>query len=369
MWRWVAAVLVALLCAGIWMTGLIGLPHETGYLSPIFAVDGRSILAIRRSASAVTLGFGYEFFTSPATVFIRDDRYDLIQIGVSDHHLTVLGEFPPSPLIGRRLQAYHGSIFGSTSSHLRWEDGRLAYDVSVTRHDSPQSRTFAARGQWDTATRRFLQSPAWREGLSTTGGDEPEQLSGNLEVIALPGSEGLPCGIVTVNNDTRSVTRVVMTPVCDARYPALSMSDVSAFSRRADIERTITINQTYTRLVAEGVARGANEGVAMLQANKEMQRLGYFPRSPTITAVKTACPDGEGTFHISDEEFRVGLFQDIEQAIAQPGVEVDKSSSEYVLHQAFDTSRQINEYLADRAHTRFYVNARSACWQMTIKHF
>jgi hypothetical protein len=368
MWRWVAAALTVLVIAGIWFTGLVGFPHGTGYFSPVFTPDGQSIVAVRRAASAVTVGFGYEFFSPPATVFIRDDRYALVQVGVKDHRLSILGELPVSPVGGRRLQSYHGSIFGSSSSHLRWEHGRLSYEVSVTRHDSPLSRTFVARGQWDPTTRRFAEVPAWREAYATSGGDEPDQLAGALEVIALPGSEGLPCGIVTVNKETRAVTSMVMTPVCHARYPSPSLPEVSALSRRADIERTITINQTYKRLVAEGVATGANEGVAMLRANKEMERLGYFPRSPTLTAVRSDCRDEGTTFHISDEEFRVGLFQDIEQAIAQPGVEVDKSTTEYVRHQAFDTSRQINEYLTNRSQTRFYVQTRNGCWQMTIKH-
>jgi hypothetical protein len=205
----------------------------------------------------------------------------------------------------------------------------------------------------------------WNEGYAASGGDEPEQLAGHLEVIALPGREGLPCGIVILNNTTSAITPLVMTKTC----PSPSSADVSALSRRRDIERATTISQTYKRLVAEGIARGVNEGAAVLQANKEMERLGYFPRSPTLTAVKSRCPEDGVTFHISEEEFRGGMFQDIEQAIAQPGVEVDKSSSEYVIHRSFDTSRRINEYLADRTHTSFYVNARNTCWQMTITHF
>jgi len=367
MWRWLAAAAAAVVLVGIWASGLAALRSGTGYFAPVFTPDGRSILAIRRRTSAVTLGFGYEFFTPPATVFIQDDRYALVSIAIPDHRLTVLGDLPSSPLTGRRLQAYHGAIFGSSTAHLRWEDGRLSYAVAVTRYDTPQSRTFVARGQWDRAAARFVEPPAWRESTDSAGGDEPEQLFRNLEVMALPGSEGLPCGVVTLDETAGRVTPLVMTSTCVSKFsrePA--MSDVSPLSRRHDIERAVEIKQTYAALVARGVAAGANEGTAMLQANKEMERLGYFPRSPTLTATRTRCESADTAFTISDEEFRVGMFQDIDRAIAHPGDEVDKDTGDYVLHQAFDTSRQLNEYLADRNHTAFRVSAHGVCWQMRI---
>ena len=366
MWRWVAVAVFVLVLAGVWLLGLAGAPRGTGYFSPVFSPDGGSILAIRRDTAAFTAGFGYEFFTPPATVFVRSDHYALVRIALADQRETRIGELPSSPLVGTRLQAYHGAIFGSSSAHLRWEAGRLSYAVAVTRYDVPQSRTFAVRGHWNEQTHRFVETPTWRQGLDVSGGDEPEQLFRNLEVLALPGSEGLPCGIVTIDRDSGLVTPLVMTTVCRVKYPSgPTMTDVKDLSRRHDIEHSLEITQTYAALVAKGVAAGASESNAMLQANKEMERLGHFPRSPTLTATRVNCPGGDPVFTISDEEFKVGLFQDIEQAIAHPGDEIDKGG-DYVLHQQFDTSRQINEYLADRSHTTFHVATRGACWRMAI---
>jgi hypothetical protein len=281
----------------------------------------------------------------------------------------VLGNFPTSPLAGRRLSAYHGAIFGSAAAHLRWDGGHLQYEIALTRHDSPLSRTFVARGVWDPATSRVVNAPVWKESGSISGGDEPEQLAGPLEVIAVPGAEGMPCGIVTLDRDSGTVTPLVMTPTCDGKFPVgVTAADVASLSRRADIERARTINDTYAALVARGVAAGLNEGTAMLQANKEMQRLGYFPRTPTLTATQTTCAgDGPEMFAISDEELRVGLFSDIGDALAHPGAEVDKDSGDYILHQSFDTSRRINDYLADRRHTTFVVKRGPSCWLLTIR--
>ena len=72
-------------------------------------------------------------------------------------------------------------------------------------------------------------------------------------------------------------------------------------------------------------------------------------------------------FDISDEEFKVGLFQDIEAALARPGEEVDKSMGDYILHSSFDTSRRLNEYLASRDRTTFVVRRGAMCWKMEIK--
>jgi hypothetical protein len=101
---------------------------------------------VRRAASALIAGFGYEFFTPPATVFIRRDRHVLLSVPAEGGAPTFIDELPPSPLEGRSLHAYHGAIFGSSAAHLRWEEGLLKYEVAVTRHDVPLSRTFVARG-------------------------------------------------------------------------------------------------------------------------------------------------------------------------------------------------------------------------------
>ena len=59
LWSLLALAMVVVLA--IWATGLVAYRHETGYLAPVFAPDGRSVFAIERSTSGVIAGFGYEF--------------------------------------------------------------------------------------------------------------------------------------------------------------------------------------------------------------------------------------------------------------------------------------------------------------------
>jgi hypothetical protein len=111
--------------------------------------------------------------------------------------------------------------------------------------------------------------------------------------------------------------------------------------------------------------QGLSEGAAMLRANKGMQHLGLYPKEPSITARADACDAILPAFHISNEEFRVGLFQDIQQAIDHPGDEID-FNGDYITHRDFTTSKQLNEFLADRSHREFLVDGRGGCWRLTI---
>ena len=370
-------MLLALTAIAVWATGLVGYRSNTGYFSPIFSTDGRTVYALRRTASAAVLGFGYEFFTPPAHVFVRQDRHALIAIAVDTGAVTELARFPASPLAGHHLRAYRTALMGSSAAHLRWSDARLEIEVAVTRHDQPLSRTFTLRNTWEPSAQRLTTEPEWREAYSAAGGSEPEQLAGPLEVIAVPGDEGVPCALVTVHRDTGAVRTLTSTPQCRSKFRnGISRADVGSLERRPDIERAATIARTYRQLVAKGVAAGENEGAAMLKANKEMERLGYFPRSPTLSATSVACASSDGRgeagttadarFAISEEEFKVGLFQDIDTAIASPGEEVDKGG-DYILHSSFDTSRRLNEYLASQDHTTFVVQRGAKCWRMLIK--
>jgi hypothetical protein len=160
----------------------------------------------------------------------------------------------------------------------------------------------------------------------------------------------------TIRNGSAAST-LVETATCRRRYPSgIAPAILSAMSRRADIERAEGIRTTYADLVARGRAAGQNEGQAMLDAGKEMQRLGLFPRTTTLVAAPARCEEVSPLFTISDMEFTVGLFSDTEAAIAKPGDEVDKSIGSYIRHDDFATSRQINEYLA-AGHSVFFVRA------------
>jgi hypothetical protein len=368
--RWIAAGglgLAALIVLGAWGIGVIAAPRGVGYFSPIFARDGRSVFAITRDTRALVTGFGQEFFTAPASVRMLRDRLRLINVRLSDGRMTVVEEFPPSPLEGQQFRAYRPSIFGTPHAHLRWADAEhLDYELAVTRHDTPRSRTFVIRRRWNAGARTYDTTPPWQEASTGMSGDEPDQLHDDLEVIAVPGDYSMPCAIAVIRRGEPQGRALIQTRGCREKYPSgLSAAVLAPFSRRADIERAEKIRTTYAELVARGRASGRSEGQAMLDAGEEMSRLGLFPKSTKLVAREAACDGLSPLFRISAEEFTVGLFQDIEQAIAAPGTEVNKSMGSYIIHRDYSTSRQMNDFI-DAGNSTFNVETRGKCWRLTI---
>jgi hypothetical protein len=363
----VASILAIAASLVAWGTGIVAAPHATGYFAPVFSPDGRSVFAITRDVRAVVIGFGFQGFTPPAIVRVRRDRFSLVGIRLSDGSVTVVESMPPSPLEGGRIRAYHGAIFGVTHAHLRWADAEhLEYEIGVTRHDSPLSRTLTVRKVWDRRANAYATSSTWEEKSVGMGGLEPQQLHGDLEAIAVPGEEMMPCAVALIGRD-RAVRTLVQTRQCAGKYAdGITASVLDSHSHRDDIERSVTITTTYADLVSGGRAAGLGEAEAMLEANREMQRRGLYPRTSTLVAAPAACDAAAPRFTITDEEFTVGLFTDIDAAIAKPGAEVDKASGSYIIHNDYTTSRQINDYLAG-GRSLFFLQARGRCWQMTIR--
>jgi hypothetical protein len=360
-----AVLLLAVLIA--WWLAPIGVSRDVGYLAAVFTPDGASVITVKREARALVTGLGREFFTPPATVRMQRDDFELVSIGVADQHATVLETFPPSPLAGSRIRAYHGAIFGVAHAHLRWADAtHLEYEIAVTRHDSPLARTFVTRRVWNPATGTYATTGPWQETSTGMAGDEPGQLHDDLEAIVVPGDELMPCGIALLRRD-RSSSMLVQTDTCRRKYRGgISTAVLTPLIRRADIERSEKIRTTYEELVARNRTSGQTDGQARLQANREMQRLGFYPKTTMLVAERADCGTPSPLFSIADAEFSYGLFPDIESAIQKPGTEVDKSIGDYITHRDYTTSRSINEYIKS-GNSTVYVRARGTCWRLSIR--
>ena len=366
MFRWIVPAVLVTIAVMAWLAGLVGAPRADGYFSPVFSPDGKTVFAIARDVVATKVGLGHQFFTPPATVRLHRDRFRLISLRVSDGRMTVVQELPPSPLEGARISAYHGTIFGVPHAHLRWTNGLLEYEVAVTRHDTPASRTFVIRRTWNPAAPGAESGPPWQEAYTTMSGDEPSQLHGDFEVLAIPGEELMPCAIAVAGRNEPLARTLVQTPVCRKRYPAgLGPDELRPISRRAEIERAEHLRTTFAALVERGRQAGMTEIAATLAAGKEMSRLGLYPKTTTLVAAAVDCTSASPLFRVVDDQLDAGLFQDIAEAIAKPGEEVDKSMGDYVSHRDYTTSKEINDFL-HAGNAVFYVQARGRCWKLTL---
>jgi hypothetical protein len=340
---------------------------EVGYYSPQFTPDGTAVVVIVRDARAFVAGFGFETFTPPARSIITHDRFSVVRFRLTDGHGEVVTRLPASPLEGETIQTYRPRVHGSASAHLRWATPEaLEYEVAVTIPRQPSSDMHVIRHRWDPSTSQWKDSAGWERGSSGMGGTERSQLSGPREVVAV-GAGAMSCAVVIVTEGQAMADVLVETPSCRKTHPdGYPVSALQDLLRRGDLERVAHLEETHARLLAEARARGLQEGDAALEAIRGMQRLGLYPKPPTVTATRVAAADSSApVFAISDEEFRVGLFQDLRAAIDRPGEDVERSGS-YVIHRDFDTSRRLNEYLADKRDATFFVEADGAVWRMEV---
>ncbi len=366
-------VLIAILVLAVLGTaGLVAAVRRSadGYFSPQFTPDGATVVVVVRQARALVFGFGYEMFTPPARVRVTRDRFSVVRVAIADGRIETLHNFPPSPVEGTWIQTYRPSLYGSAHAHLRWATPEaLEYEIGVTVPRQPTSETYVARRRWDTTKSRWIETAPWQQEWTGMGGDEASQLSGDREVVAVRADGAMPCAVVIVTAGQATARPILETAECrDAHPDGYAVTALADVIRRPEIERVAHLQRTHDELVASARAKGLSEINAALEAIRGMQRLGLYPKPSTMVATRALqAPAGAAVFTISDQEFRVGLFTDIREAIDRPGEEIEKAG-DYVIHRDFDTSRQINQHLADRQDTEFFVQADGALWRIVVDY-
>lgn len=326
--------------------------HTTSLLGPVFTPDGSAIVAARRESRAWVIGIGAEMLTPPAHVRITRDRYALVRIDRRTGAQTTLRTLPPSPLEGTWTRAYRGHDVGYARAALSWCAQEVEWQVSAADFTPEHAHTYLIASGPGSA------EPAWREGPAAGTGDEPATLSGDDEVLALPGS---PC-VMLLNERGHTLRALDSDPSCAERPDPATFDIVRQYSRRAEIERVAAIVSMRERLLEDAKARGLGSSDAELWAIRELQRMGYYPRPPQLVAMRLSAAAArarreEGSltplFHITSAEFQVGLFPDIRAALDEPGVEIEYRGP-YILHQQYSTSAALNELLAGGG-DRFFV--------------
>jgi hypothetical protein len=190
----------------------------------------------------------------------------------------------------------------------------------------------------------MVEDDRWHESGDEAYGYDELPLFGDWEVMVMGGREAYPAAIVTYNHVTSAVRVLVKNRDFHALHPnGVNQKTLEELSKRTYIERQELIKTTHQQLVEQFRAEGVSEGTALLKAGKEMERLGYYPKTPTITARLLSQSEEQtlsGTsswpiFAITSEEMRSGIFQDIEQTISDPGTLVDKAFTPYVIHRDY----------------------------------
>ena len=360
-------IVLVVLGAAAWAIGYATFERLHSFHAPVFSADGRSVFFVRRRAQAIVIGFGAEFFTLPAKVFLLNDRVTLERVALESRETETLLAWDRTPLSGQRYDAYRRSAFAVLDAHLGPEGEGVRYELGITLHVVPLARHYISQGQWPTTQ---SAGKDWREGYTARGLDYDAMVKNSHELLVLPGNTIYPSGVVLYDHALSTSDVLLSSSSFPERYrTGIDRQELDLVSQFSRVQHSREMRAAEARIKAGLKAQGMAEHSAALQTIREMRRLGYYPKSTTLTArlvaPDTVSSDGVPLIEITQDEFRFGLFPDIEKAIAAPGEEVEKSMGDYIMHQDFDTSLKLNRLL-EAGTTRFSVRTARSVYEITI---
>jgi hypothetical protein len=373
---WLVAVIVTITVVsalGLW-AGLRGLPglaerHRlAGVFAPAYDEAGEALYFLHRETRGTSIGPGWEHFTPPARARVSHDVLSLRRLDLASGLVEVLESWPRSPLVERRISTYRGRIFTVTMARIRVVGDAVEYRVRMSVPRQPTSEVYRLAGIWRPGG---AQRAEWEEGHAELSGYDRTPLNGRWEAMAAPGPESYPSAIVAFDASTEDVRVLVETPAYRDQHPdGVPVAWLRERARRADVERIDHLSTTYAELLYRFRAEGLSEIGAGLAATREMQRLGLYPKPPTLVA--RALSPGEAlldawlNFVVPEGEMRSGVFPDIEKALATPGTEVDRSMGSYIIHRDYENSAKLNAYLDGGGRT-FYVTYGEVTYEVTVQ--
>lgn len=368
---------VLLICAVVavgWACMRGGMESYEGYFAPVYSPDGQYVYFVERQTrgDARVTDVGGFFSDAKYDVFVAKDTFTLNRLNLATGRVEELIRLAPSPLEGRRYEA-RGQPFESAEARLRFtKEKQLEFGVCLTAYQMPVAKNYWSSGVWVEPQRAAMDLRSWQDSYCQTGGFDESTISGDWEVMQVNGGRHwFPVAIVAFNHITRNVKVLVKSNDYDRAYPTgVAVTELEKNSRRALIEHHQKVNRTYEALMQQYKAQGMSDIEAELQTGKEMERLGYYPKSTKIVArrlssAEAAKIDKAALFTIVKPEMASGIFPDIEKAIASPGEEIDQDG-EYHIHRDYSNSARLNAFLSS-GKTQFYVRYLDQTYELTIK--
>lgn len=355
-----------------------GMQSYEGYFAPVFSPDGQHVYFVERqtSGTAKETRAGDLFFTSSKfDVFVAKDTFTLKRLHTLTGQVEELIRLSPSPIEGQRYEGT-GSAFQVPDARLKFtKERQLEFNVCLTTHQVPRAKEYLSSGVWIEAQHAAQISRSWEGSHCEMSGYDEWPIFGAWELMEVRGGRHLfPVAIIAYNHVTGGVKVLVKNKDYDRLYPnGVPLRQIQENSRRPGMEREQVMKRTHDELLQKYKAMGMGEVQAYLHISKDMQRLGYYPKTPTIVArllgreeAARTNLDKNALFSIAKDEMESGIFQDLERAIARPGEEIDKASDVYVRHYDYTTSARLNAFLKT-GKTRFYVQYLGNTYELTIR--
>ena len=367
-WFWLlgGAGLLGLVALAIVMRA--GIDGRIGYHAPIFDTDGRRILFVERRTRGFSFGLGYEHFTPPAHAFVLSDSFRLRRLDPATGAVETVRTWPGSPLEGRWLNTYRGRLYTLPRIRLRHgEGGHLEYAIRLWIPVQPRSEQYGLQARWNNKTLRLEERAEWSTEFTHTGGHLEDAVGPDTELMAPPGPDYYPSAILARDLGTGEIRTLLAGPDHAAAYPdGVPDRWLAEHSVAKDVARIRRIRTDHATSLARHRARGLSEGDAYNAAGRDMQRLGHYPKSPTLTARHvTTSAAGTPLIEIPVGELQSGVFPDIERSLAKPGTAVDKSGR-YIINRDYRNSAKLNAMTKADVRT-FWVKYRGEMYEMVIE--
>jgi hypothetical protein len=363
--------------AWTFVRGAASQDNYEGYFAPVYSPDGKHVYFIERRSSGIvqmTKPPGLFLSAPEYDVSVAKDTFSLKRLHVASGQIEELVHFSPSPIEGRRYEVL-GDPFHNAKARLRFtKEQQLEFEVCLTTTEVQTSKEYLSSGVWNETKHAAEITRSWDAAYCQMSGYDEWPIFGASELMAVGGDAGLsPVAIVAYNHDTNRVKVLVKNKDYDRVYPdGVPLQKIRARSLRAVMERDQAMRRTHAELLQKYKLMGMSEVPALLRVGKDMQRLGYYPKTPTIVARRLSAEEAasgdlekDALFSIAKGEMESGIFQDIEKAIASPGEEIDKDTSGYLTHRDYSTSARLNTFLAT-GNTRFYVRYLGNTYELTI---
>jgi len=323
--------------------GHYGYERHSGYFAPVWDKTGKSVFLLRRTTSGFIWGFGWEFFSPPASSYVTSDSFELVRVYPGREEPELLASWSSSPLVGRVTKHYRGRIFNYISARLdpSGQDLRVRVRMSIPR--VPSSEVWGVDTLWkpEQAFKAY-----WVEGFPGGLARAEATLTAGREVLTVPGKEGFNAAVLVVDaGGSHSI--LIKTDGFDALYrDGIPAKLLAERSNRKQIEKVRDFRTVKAELVARFMSEeGLREGEAILRAYDEMEKLGYLPRKPRITATLVQeLPTKTTVFDIPRLSFDAGLFQDIAKAIESPGTAVKTGLGTYLMYNEDDLGPRLRAF-------------------------
>lgn len=345
----IAAGILVVTVAAAAALRLVTWESHVGVHGPAFAPDGRAVYFVERETRGASWGPGWEMFTPPARVRTFSDVLRLRRLDLASGEVETLETWTGSPIVGRTISTYRGRLFVGLKAALRPQlDGTVVYGFELAIPRVPTADVHQLHGTWARDERR--QRGAWDASPFATVTLSEPSIAGERELFALDGPESFPSAIAVLDHADSTIRVVHSTPAYPRRHPdGAPRAALLERSRKADHDRVLAFERIHAERTSAHMSQGANETQAILRAYDDLRDLGYLARPERWVATPLGGGDLDAhgdlpRIEIDPMEITVGLFPDLEKAMANPGTRVDRGGR-YLRHRDYDTSERLNALL------------------------